>query len=294
LLTALLAALFAAACTAPRSILHSPQALPKGGFEAGLQIDGNIPTQTLSALYGGLGDGIDAMADKASGSAVPADSLNGLVKALIAYSADPVGTQPGAYVRYGFLPRWDGGYHRNGGANALDVRWQFLGPIAGDSASHPGAWSGSLGAQYSSQSFELPSTLGLDKLQDLIGYEFSRTDLLFPLVFGRPFGAMGRFGGFGVGAAYNLTFIEYDARIQKLLERLADGSARPFAPLHGERTVSAYGAFANARIGYRWIYLVGSFACYWQDYGSFPVFGGESVALSGLTFLPAAALELRW
>ncbi|MDB5104170.1 MAG: hypothetical protein JWP91_1859 [Fibrobacteres bacterium] len=294
------AALLATACTAPRSILYSPEALPKGGYEAGLNYDGNIPTQTSEALYGGLGDGIDALYDKASGNdtaAVKASDLNGYTKALIAYSLDPLQMQAGLFFRYGFWPRFDGGYHRNGGVNAYDLRWQFLGPAAGDTsggASRPGAWSGSIGVQYSSQSFELPSVAGLDKLQSLLQYSFDRKDLLFPLVLGGPFGDKGRFGGFGLGLAYNLAFIEYDSDIRKLAEQLEDGSTRPFEALHGEKTVSAYGGFANARLGYRWVYLIASLSCYWQDYGTFTLFGGRRESLQGLTLLPSLALELRW
>lgn len=290
----LASALCLAACTAPRSVLHSPQALPRGGFQAGVQMDGNVPTQTLDALYGGLDGAIDALASKASGSAVPADSLNGLVKAILAFSVDPLGTQPGIYIRYGFWPRFDGGYHRNGGANAFDLRWQFLGPEAADTGAGASAWSGSIGAQYGSQGFELPSTLGLDKLQDIIGYEFTRKDVLIPLVFGKGFGGGSRYGGFAVGLAYNLSFIEYDSKVRKLVERLDDGSTRPFEDLHGERAIPSYGGFANARVGYRFIHLVGSFACYWQDYGTFKLFGGKRENMEGLTFLPSAALEFRW
>jgi hypothetical protein len=291
--------MLAAACTAPRSILHSPDALPKGGFEAGINWDGNVPSQTMDALYGGLVDGIGRLNDKVEGNAetaIKADSLNALMKAMIAYSLDPLGMQPGIFVRYGFWPRFDGGYHRIGGANAYDLRWQFLGPLAGDSASAGGAppWRGSIGIQYSSQTFDLPSTLGLDKLQKILFYEFSRKDLLVPLAFGKPFGEKGRYGGFSMGLAYNLTFVEYDSDIRKIVELLDDGSTRPFEALHGKKTISAYGGFANIRTGFRWVYLVGSLACYWQDYGTFTLFGGKQEDLAGLTFLPSLALEFRW
>jgi hypothetical protein len=43
-------ALLAAACTAPRSVLQSPETLRRGKWEAGANLDFNSPTQTLSAL----------------------------------------------------------------------------------------------------------------------------------------------------------------------------------------------------------------------------------------------------
>ena len=289
----------AAACTAPRSVLLSPEALPKGGLEAGIQTDGNFPTQTVSALDEGINDRIQDLYDRASGdgaTAITAESLNGMLKALMAYAVDPLGSQAGVFVRYGFLPRFDGGYHRNGGANAFEVRWQFLGPAARDTAEagYAEAWRGGIGLQFSSQSFEVPSFLGLDMLQSLLGFEFKRKDVLVPLIFGKPWDPSGRYGGFALGAAYNLTFLEYDMNLRKLVEELDDGGTRPFPPLLGEQTISAFGGFVNARLGYRWIFLVGSMACYWQDYGTFTLAAGKREHLEGLTFLPTLGLEARW
>ena len=227
-------------------------------------------------------------------TSITADSLNGFVKALIAFSVDPLGIQPGVYIRYGFWPRLEGGYHRNGPANGYDLRWQFLGPKWKDSVGDNNPWTGSFGVQYSSQSFELPSIAGLDKLQSLLQYNFDRKDILLPLVFGKPLGAKGKFGSFGLGLAYNVTFIEYDSDIRKMVERLVDGSTKTFENLHGDKTISAYGGFANARLGYRWVYLVGSMSTFWQDYGTFKLFGGKKTDLAGWTLIPSMALEFRW
>ncbi len=289
--------LLACACTAPRSILYSPQSLPKGEFEVGVNGDVNLPTQTSDALYGSLDQGIKVLYDNVTSNTVTsitADSLNGFVKALIAYSVDPLGIQPGVYIRYGFWPRLEGGYHRNGSANGYDLRWQFLGPKSKDSVGKKNPWTGSVGAQYSSQSFELPAIAGLDKLQSLLQYNFDRKDILFPLVLGKPIGKNGRFGNFGLGLAYNVSFIEYDSDIRKMVERLENGSTKPFENLHGHKTISAYGGFANTRLGYRWIYLVGSMSAFWQDYGTFNLFGGQKTDLSGWTIIPSLALEFHF
>lgn len=284
-----------AACTAPRSILNSPDALPQGSFAAGMGMDVNIPTATATALYGGLENGIVALYDRTTSDAttpITADSLNDYAKALIAYSLDPLGTQYSVYARYGFLPGVDGGYRWSGGAHALEARWQFMGPLADDSLGE--GWRGSIGLQASTQSFEMPSTFGLDKLQSLLRYEFNRKDILIPLSFGKPFGKRGRFGGFALGAAYDLGLVEYESEILKLVERMEDGSTRAFAPLHGERKISAYGVFANVRGGYRWVFLTAAFACYYQDYGEYELFGGRKASLSGMTFLPSFAVETRF
>lgn len=282
-------------CTAPRSVVNSPDALPKGGFQAGMGLDVNIPTATATALYGGLENGIGTLYDRATkdGTApITADSLNGYAKALVAYSLDPLGTQYSLFARYGFFRGVDAGYRWSGGAHALETRWQFLGPLADDSSGE--GWRGSIGLQASTQSFELPSAFGLDKLQSLLKYEFKRKDILVPLIFGKPFGKRGRFGGFGLGAAYDLGLVEYSSEVLKLVEKLDDGTTRAFAPLQGKKAISSYGTFVNLRGGYRWVFLTAAFACYYQDYGRYELFGGKSESLSGMTFLPSFAVETRF
>jgi hypothetical protein len=288
---ALLACLACLACTGPRSVWLSPEAVPKGEFRAGGGVDANLPTQTSEALFGGLESGIEHLYKRASGDTarvpITADSLNELTRALLAYSLDPLGLHPSLFLRYGLWHRLDMGYRFAGGVHALDARVQFLGPTDG----RPG-WRGSVGAQYSSQDYELPSLFG--KLQKLLRYEFKRKDILVPVVFGKPLGADGRYGSFGLGGVYNAAFIEYGSEILRLVEKVDGGAERPFEDLHGERSIHSFGGFANARLGYRWIYALGSLAVYRQDYGSFPLFGGEETHLAGWTFAPTLGFEVRF
>lgn len=285
--------LLAAACTGPRSILHSPEATPRGDWRIGGGMDVNFPTQTSKALYGGLEGGVDLLYEKFKGSdsiiPITADSLNDLTRALIAYSIDPLGAQPSLYVRYGAWERMDAGYRFAGGVHAFDVRYQFLGHYAGKEGGGARDWRGSLAVQYSSQSYELPSLLG--KLQSILKYEFKRKDILIPLIFGKPIGADGRYGNFGIGAAYNLALIEYDSKILKLVEKVDSGAVRPFEDLRGDRSVHSFGGFANARLGYRHVYALASMALYNQDYGTFKLFGGERTKLAGWTLMPSLGLE---
>lgn len=280
------------ACTGPRSIWLSPEATPKGDFRVGGGMDVNLPTETSQALFGGLESGVEHLYDRAAGSdtakvPITADSLNDMTRALIAYSIDPLGLHPSLFVRYGLWHRLDVGYRFAGGVHALDARVQFLGPADGG----PG-WRGSIGAQYSSQDYELPSLFG--KLQKLLKYEFKRKDILVPLVFGKPLGADGRYGSFGLGGAYNAALIEYDSEILRLVEKVDENTVRPFENLRGERTIHSFGGFANARVGYRWLYALASLAIYNQDYGTFPLFGGEEAELAGWTFAPALGFEIRF
>src|SRR3954471_9599780 len=74
------------ACTAPRSVLNSPEALAKGRWQAGMNLDVNIPTETSDKLYGSMEKGLSSLYDRTTrdGSApITADSLNGYALALI-------------------------------------------------------------------------------------------------------------------------------------------------------------------------------------------------------------------
>jgi hypothetical protein len=113
------------------------------------------------------------------------------------------------------------------------------------------------------------------------------------VIFGRPLGAEGRFGSLGLGLAYDWSQVEWDSQLLKLVEKLPEGGTRPFEALRGDKTISAYGGFANLRLGYRYAFLVGSLSAYWQDYGTYRLFGGKTASLSGWTVLPALGLEFR-
>jgi hypothetical protein len=286
-----LAALAAISCSAPRAVLQSPEATPKGRFRFGAHMGLNIPTQTSAALYGGLEGSAKRIWDRYQNDtvAITADSLNDLAKALVAYSLDPLGAPSGMQIRYGLWHRLDIGYRYDGGANAFDARYQWMGPEA---AAAPG-WRGSLAFQYSSQDYSLPSALYLDKLQELLRYEFTRKDFLFPLIVGKPLGKEGRIGSLGMGLVYDLSLVEWNSQVLNLVEQLPEGGTREFEPLQGEKAISAYGAFFNFRAGYKYVFLLGSFSLYWQDYGTYELFGGKKVGLEGWTLMPTLGLEFR-
>jgi hypothetical protein len=296
--------LFFAGCAAPRTGTLSPAALPKGDLALGGQSTLNLPTQTSSALYGGLEDGIQRLIDESSDqdtTAIKAQDLNAYVRALFAYSLDPLGSGMDFYARYGLFDRLDAGYAYASGAHAFQVRYQFTGPILAptrnDKKPAPtssDAWQGSAALQYSWQDYDLPSFLYLDKLQSLLRYEFSRRDILIPVVFGKSLGANGRYGSLGMGAAFHYAWIEYGSDIFDWVEELDDGSTRPFEKVQGHLQYPSYGLFSNARLGYKHVFVVLSFAAFYQQYGEIELFGGEKTELSGMTFTPSLGLEVQF
>lgn len=287
-----LAAISFNACTAPRAVDISAETTPKHHWRVGYDVAANVPTQTSKALYGSLEEGIDRLISQDSG-AITAKDLDQITLALFAYSLDPLGFQPALYARFGLWDKLDMGYRYATGAHAIDLRYQFLGPLARDSIAPRNAWRGSVGLQGSTQSFDLPSFLGLDKLQSLLKYEFTRRDLLFPLALGKNFGHRGDIGGFTTGAVFGYSFIEYGTSLLKWVEQKEDGSTAPFRDLQGSSSFPFYGGFVNLRLGYKYVFVVGSFSAYWQHYGRYRLYG-STADLKGWTYIPSLGLEGRW
>jgi len=223
-------------------VMLSPEATPKGKFRVGAEVGVNVATQTSEALSDGLESSAKMLWNQSRNDtvAITADSLNALTKALMAYSLDPLTVPLGVQIRYGLWHRLDVGYRYVGGVHAFDVRYQWLGP---EEASLPG-WRASLALQYCSQDYQLPSVAGLDKLQDLLQYEFTRNDFLVPLIFGRPLGPEGKLGSFGFGLAYDLSMVEWDSQLLQWSRkpRAARGPStpstgtRPFPPMADSQT----------------------------------------------------------
>jgi len=287
--------IFLSACAAPRAVLNSAEVTPHKKLKTGGALEANLATETSKSLYGGLENGIEALYNQVKGSSdtvpITAKELNDYVRAILAYSLDPVGVGTDFYMQYGLLPRFDIGYHRVGGVNVFGAGWQFFGPTrSGKTDIYPNRWSGSLSVQYSSQEYELPSVLG--KLQSIFRYEFKRKDILVPVAFGKGLGQNSRYGNYGLGLVYNYTKVKYGSDLLKLVEKLDDGSTIPFEKLQGEKSISSYGGFFNVRLGYKHVFLISSFSTYWQDYGDFDIYGTEKISLGGWTFVPALGVEL--
>lgn len=195
-------------------------------------------------------------------------------------------------LRYGLWHRLDVGYRVSGIAQGFDVRYQWLGP---EEASAPG-WRGSLDLLYGFYDYDTPTHINsdVDYLQDVLRFKLSRKDIVVPLIIGRPLGNDGRLGLMGFGLVYDWSRVEWSAHTTNLVEKLPGGATRPYAPLQGDKSISAYGGFVNMRVGMGpQFYLVGSLTAYWQDYGTYGLFGGKSAALSGWTVLPVLGLETR-
>jgi len=289
-------------CTAPRSVIHSGKVTPKGQFRVGTDFRGNISTSTASAMYDTINEGADTLQEIANGNQAKLTGEEGkqfldkMVKALIIYSIDPISMGYDFRVRYGVAERMDIGYKYDSGVNVIDARFQFAGPTKKSAAPQffsnllGKKWDGSIGIQFSKQNFEIPVP-GLDKIQDVLGYAFERYDILVPLALSYRLGKNESLGSIGMGLVTNLGKIRYgfdDERIAAIFENSLqdEGITVPV----GDSVIHSLGGFVNAKLGYKWFYIIASLSVYYQNYGSYKLFGMSPYSFSGFTIVPTIGI----
>ena len=290
-------------CVAPRAITNSGKVTPKGNWVVATNQTYNIATapagKVASAIdvnFENLFNGSLDTVSLAQSNAVATDWQK-VGEALIANNFDPIGGGLDFGVRYGIAERFDVGFKKAGRAKAIDVQYQFLGSLGNVddfSESSTGKWYGSIGLQYSSQDLSLP--FWAKPLTTKLEYDFSRKDILVPLIFSYGLGNEESIGAISFGLAYNFTRMNYSttpftyARIQDVNGVV---TALNTAAITETKSISSFGAFANMKIGFRYFYFVPAVAVYYQNYGTLQNFIGESFQMKGVTVVPSLGLRLR-
>lgn len=290
-------------CVAPRAVTNSGKVTPKGNWIVAGNQTYNIATAPAVKVANAVDIDIENLinaSDEAStgvdSSAVTADWQK-IGEALIANNFDPIGGGFDFGVRYGFANRFDVGFKKAGRAKAIDVQYQFLGSLGNVddfSESPTGKWYGSIGVQYSSQELSLP--FWAKPLTSKLEYDFSRRDILVPLIFSYGLGNEESIGAISFGVSYNFTRMHYSttpftyARIQDLNGVI---TALSTEAITDTKTINSFGGFVNMKIGYRRFYFVPAIAVYYQDYGTLQNFIGDSFQMKGVTIVPSLGLRLR-
>jgi hypothetical protein len=290
-------------CVAPRAITNSGKVTPKGNWVVATNQTYNIATAPAGKVASAVDINLDNLLNGsldtvslAQSNAVATDWQK-VGEALMANNFDPIGGGFEFGVRYGIAERFDVGFKKTGRAKAIDVQYQFLGSLGNVddfSESTTDKWYGSIGLQYSSQDVSLP--FWARPINSRLQYDFSRRDILVPLIFSYGLGNEESIGAISFGLAYNFTRMHYSttpftyAYIQD-----ANGvvTALNSKAITETKNISSFGAFANMKIGYRRFYFVPARAVYYQNYGTLQNFIGESFQMKGVTVVPSLGLRLR-
>lgn len=288
------AGLLAAGCTAPRAIVSTGKVTPRGEFRVGGNLAFNVPTETISKAGSTLKSAARDLATKAATDTVRYNqTIEKLQVAAIAYALDPVRPSSDLYLRYGVFERFDVGYKYAFGSHIFDAMYQFLGPVGtveNPGTRQAGVTYASIGLQYATQRTKLPSIPFLDDVDALLGFRASRHDLLVPLVFSQSLGAEEEIGAISYGVVYAHTFLRYGLTPGKLF----NGPNTPVPELPTtRRSFGSYGAFFNAKLGYRYAYIIPALSVYYQNYGEYQLLNNRTARLSGVTFIPSLGVQFR-
>lgn len=267
------------ACIAPRSMMDSGKVTPKKQIKIGASYSANFPTQTIKNV-------VEA-AETLDNDTIYDDAFNRSARYLFAYALDPLSVGVNYYARYGIIDRVDIGYKYAAGTHAFDAKYQFwgnLGPIGSEAKN---TIYGSVGLQYSFNNYKLP--FGFDKIQERIGFDLKRKDILIPFIFSISLGPEERIGHISWGLAYNHTFLEYGFEPKEIYNIQTN---LPFTASHHKKNFAAIGAFVNMKVGYKYAYFLASFSAYYQNYGKFIMMDGSQVSFSGFTFVPSIGLQI--
>ena len=290
-------------CVAPRAITNSGKVTPKGNWVVATNQTYNIATAPAGKVASALDVNLDNLFNRTidtlslAESNVVSTDWQKVGEALMANNFDPIGGGFEFGVRYGIAERFDVGFKKTGRAKAIDVQYQFLGTLGNVddfSESATDKWYGSIGLQYASQDVSLP--FWARPINSRLQYDFSRKDILVPLIFSYGLGNEESIGAISFGLAYNFTRMHYSttpftyAYIQD-----ANGvvTALNSKAITETKNISSFGAFANMKIGFRYFYFVPAVAVYYQNYGTLQNFIGESFQMKGLTIVPSLGLRLR-
>ena len=287
---------FMVGCTSPRNIISSGKVTPKGTFKAGFNTSFNAASAPVSPIANLTKTAVNAI-DTNNDSIIYNEAVASLTKGLVAYSLDPITPTFDVYVRYGVMNRVDVGYKYASGAHVFDAMYQFMGttgtPDEPEDAEAKNSMHGSIGFQYSGQNANLPGKIGLSKLGNLFNYELSRKDLLIPLVFSYSFGPEETYGNVSFGVVYGRSFIKYGFNPSKQLVRYAGNQAEKIPAFSNKQSYSSFGAFINGKIGYKYVYFVPAISMYYQNYGTYNLFGLQPESFKGVTFIPSIGLQLN-
>jgi len=284
--------LLATACTAPRAVVNSGKVTPQHEFRAGYNVGYNIATAPIAKAGAAIKDAANAYAN--SDSVTYSSSVTNLQAAALAYLLDPLQTTSDLSLRYGVLPRLDVGYKYAFGSHVFDAQYQLLGPTG--TPENPGAGAGtgttyaSVGLQFATQRAKLPDLGFLNDINDVLGFSARRHDVIVPLIISHSFGPEEEIGAFTYGLAYAHSWVSYDFTPGRLYNDA--GERLPALPTQ-RRNFSSFGAFANLKLGYRYVYFVPALSVFYQNYGDYALLNGASTSLSGITFVPSIGVQVR-
>jgi len=286
-----------AACTAPRNITTSGKVTPQGEFRVAYNQSFNVATAPLAKAGSAVKSAASQLGTQAAeGQKVNySDAVSQVQTAALAYLVDPVQPASDLSIRYGIVPRLDAGYKYAFGSHVFDAAYQLVGPTGSVENPERGAAGGttyaSIGLQYAIQRSGLPKIAFLSDLNNLLGLSATRQDLIIPLTVSQSLGPEESIGAISYGVVYAHSWVSYGFTPSNLYNR-AGTAVLPALPSQSSN-FSSYGLFFNAKLGYKYVYIVPALSFYYQNYGTYTLVDGSTTSFSGATFIPSLGVQFR-
>lgn len=276
-------------CTAPRAILESGKVTEKGHIKAGYLNHTNIPSLMTKSIRSAIQTDYTSMFEQDTVNMT--NSVLSLGESVVTYSLDPLSNASESFFRYGISDRLDAGI-KYSGKWCFDVQHQIVGK--GDRYYFSDEKTNvSIAAQYSYEDYKLPEIAG--DIQELLGYKFKRNDLLLKCIGSISFGEDEKIGYLGFGFAYNLSFVKYGFQPNFVLTYLdlATGN-KIMEEFHMRKQIyGAYGGFINFSVGYKYAYFTMGISCFFQNFGSYYLYGGKTIYPKGFSIIPSFGIQIR-
>ena len=100
-----------------------------------------------------------------------------------------------------------------------------------------------------------------------------------------------------MGGCFNysrLTYTTIESNLGTFIDDMGANEPLIIESVENKQNIFSFGGFVNLKLGYKYVYVLPSFAFYRQNYGNYPyLLGGETFELKGWTFVPSLGVRVR-
>jgi hypothetical protein len=89
---------------------------------------------------------------------------------------------------------------------------------------------------------------------------------------------------------YAHTFVRYGFESRKIYVPQTNNL---LAGLNQRQNFGSFGGFINAKIGFRYAYVIPAVSLFYQNYGTYQLLNNRTATLKGVTVVPSIGLQFR-
>jgi hypothetical protein len=250
-------------CTTALSTAQPAETLPKGTWRASGGMEIGVPVSRIADALDAAATLEEKIADDPNYMPT-AEEQREYEDAAIGLALNAPGPIVDLMLRRGFGHHLELGGRYTSTGFQIDGKFQFL----------DGAWDGAISVGYARHAFK---GLIFDVLELLKVDDFSRNDILIPVIFGRPLGDYGRVW---FGPRLQIAFVHVDGQLEKV------------GDIDTDATIYYVGGFGGVSAGYKGIEAYVELTV--MEMIAKPTIFGEKRDLGGIVVAPTLGLSARF